>query len=73
MSEKLALKTGLKITSPFIRESFTPIDEDKYITLDIEKENSHLDFSCYQEVINFINPILDSEGVRIRSEEHSFE
>ena len=63
--EKISLETGLQITQPFIRESFTPADADKYITIDIEKENSNLSFSCFQEVVNFIHPILEQEGISI--------
>jgi len=63
--EKLATKTGLKISKPFIRETFTPIDPERYITIDIEKENSRLGFSCFQEVINFIYPILEQENIKI--------
>lgn len=63
--EKLAMKTGLKISKPFIRETFTPIDLEQYITIDIEKENSRLGFSCFQEVINFIYPILEQENIKI--------
>tara|TARA_Y100001973_G_C5209212_1_gene344184 strand:- start:21718 stop:22866 length:1149 start_codon:yes stop_codon:yes gene_type:complete len=63
--EKMSMETGLQITQPFLRESFTPIDADKYITIDIEKENSNLSFSCFQEVVNFIHPILEQEGIGI--------
>ena len=63
--ENLATRTGLKISKPFVRESFVPTSAEKYITIDIEKENSSLDFSCFQEVLNFIHPILEQENIKI--------
>ena len=63
--EKLATKTGLKISKPSIRETYIPVEAEQYITIDIEKENSRLKFSCFQEIINFIHPILEQENIKI--------
>jgi len=63
--ETYALSTGSKIGKPFILKKFFPVKFDKYITL---QNSSGMPAKCYdyfQEVVNFLLPILNNHGIGI--------
>jgi hypothetical protein len=63
--ETYALSTGSKIGKPFIIKKFFPVKFDKYITL---QNSSGMPSKCYdyfQEVIDFLLPILNKHGIGI--------
>jgi Glycosyltransferase family 9 (heptosyltransferase) len=63
--ETYALSTGSKIGKPFILKKFFPVSFDKYITI---QNSSGMPSKCYdyfQEVINFISPILREHNIGI--------
>jgi hypothetical protein len=63
--EKYALSTGSRIGKPFIVKKFFPVPFDKYITI---QNSSGMPAKCYdyfQEVINFLLPILEKHGIGV--------
>jgi hypothetical protein len=63
--EKYALSTGSKIKQPFILKKYFPLPFDKYITI---QNSSGMNGKCYdyfQDVIDFIFPILEKNGYKI--------
>lgn len=63
--EKYALSTGSKIKKPFILKKYFPIPFEKYITI---QNSSGMPGKCYdyfQEVVDFIKPILDQNNYHI--------
>lgn len=63
--EKYALSTGSKIKKPFIIKKYFPLPFDKYITI---QNSSGMVGKCYdyfQDVIDFIFPILEKNGYKI--------
>jgi hypothetical protein len=63
--ESYATSCGLKIDKPFIFEKFFPIPFDKYITLHgFAKFNSRR-YDYWEEVLDFISPVLGDHGINI--------
>jgi len=63
--ETYALSTGSKIGKPFILKKFFPVSHRKYITI---QNSSGMPAKCYdyfQEVVNFLLPILQKHGIGI--------
>jgi hypothetical protein len=63
--ETYALSTGSKIGKPFIVKKFFPVKFEKYITV---QNSSGMPSKCYdyfQEVIDFLLPILNKHGIGI--------
>jgi len=63
--ETYALSTGSKIGKPFILKKFFPVKFDKYITI---QNSSGMPSKCYdyfQEVVDFLLPILNKHGIGI--------
>jgi hypothetical protein len=63
--ETYSLSTGSKIGNPFILKKFFPVKFDKYITI---QNSSGMPSKCYdyfQEVIDFLLPILNKYGIGI--------
>ena len=65
--EKYASNCGVKIRKPYIGTSYFPLKEDPYIILD---NRSKFDSNCYdlfEDVMPYIKPVLDREGINIYS------
>jgi ADP-heptose:LPS heptosyltransferase len=63
--ETYALSTGSRIGKPFILKKFFPVKFDKYITV---QNSSGMPSKCYdyfQEVIDFLLPILNKYNIGI--------
>ena len=63
--ERFSLHSALKVGKPFFNECFFPIVHDKYITFEASPLSQALDYKNWQEVIDFIKPFLDKEGIKI--------
>lgn len=63
--EIYALTTGSKIKKPFIIKKYFPLPFTKYITIQNSSGMPAKCYSYFQEVINFIKPILDKEDIKI--------
>ena len=63
--ETYALKTSSKIDKPFIIEHFYPLDTDKYITISNSSGMEAKNYPHYQDVVDFILPIVKKEGYTI--------
>jgi hypothetical protein len=62
--ESLSRHSGLKISNPFISESFFPIKDDKFITFNtyqIEQKQ----YDCLQIVIDLIQPYLSKNNISV--------
>jgi hypothetical protein len=63
--ETYALATGSKIKKPFILKKYFPIPFEKYITIQNSSGMSGKCYDYFQEVIDFIFPILEKENYKI--------
>lgn len=63
--ETYSLSTGSKIGKPFILKKFFPVKFDKYITIQNSSGMPSKCYDYYQEVINFLTPILTKHGIGI--------
>jgi len=63
--EKYALATGSKIGKPQILKKFFPVPVDKYITLQNSSGMPGKSYDYFQEVVNFLLPILAKKGLSI--------
>lgn len=64
MLEQYALATGVKIKKPYIYEKFFPISVDKFISFHPASKPSKT-YDHWQEVINFLQPYLEKENIKI--------
>jgi len=63
--ETYALNCGLKIDKPFLLEKYFPIEFDKYITFHPFSKYESKSYDYWQEVIDFIHPELQKNGIEI--------
>lgn len=63
--ERYALSTGSKIEKPYIYETYFPIPFEKYITFQAQSKFESKDYHYFQDVLDFIAPILEKEGIHI--------
>jgi hypothetical protein len=63
--ETYALSTGSKIKKPFILKKYFPLPFSKYITIQNSSGMSGKCYDYFQEVIDFIKPILDQNNYHI--------
>jgi hypothetical protein len=63
--ERYALSSGSKIDHPYIYETYFPIPFAKYITFQAQSKFESKDYHYFQDVIDFIAPILEKEGIHI--------
>ncbi|MEY4342988.1 MAG: hypothetical protein RL736_784 [Pseudomonadota bacterium] len=63
--EKYALNTGSKITKPFIIKKYFPVPYEKYITVQNSSGMSGKCYDYFQDVIDFLFPILEKNGYKI--------
>jgi len=69
--EKYATNCGVKIKEPHISTSYFPLREDPYIILD---NRSKFESNCYDlfgDVMPYIKPVLEREGISIYSFENN--
>ena len=69
--EKYASNCGVKIKEPHISTSYFPLKEDPYIILD---NRSKFESNCYDlfvDVMPYIKPVLEREGISIYSFENN--
>lgn len=63
--ESYATSCGLKIGKPSIVEKFFPLPFDRYITLHgFAKFNSRC-YDYWEEVLDFVSPILEENGIKV--------
>ena len=63
--EKYALSTGSKISKPFILKKYFPLPFEKYVTIQNSSGMGGKCFDYFQDVIDFIFPILEQNGYKI--------
>lgn len=63
--EIYALTTGSKIKKPFIQKKYFPLPFEKYITIQNSSGMPAKCYSYFQEVINFIFPLLEKHNIKI--------
>lgn len=63
--EKISLHSALKTSKPPINLCFFPIPFDKYITFEFFSKEQSKDYKFWQDVIDFISPFLEAEGIKI--------
>jgi len=63
--EHISLNSALKPSKPFIDECFFPIIHDRYITFDFDLSDKSTAYQHWAEVIKFMLPFLDNEGIKI--------
>lgn len=63
--ERYATACGVKIGKPYIYETFFPLPIEKYITFQPFSKYSSKNYDYWQEVINYINPYLSKENIKI--------
>lgn len=63
--ETYALSTGSKINKPFIVKKYFPLPTNKYITIQNSSGMPSKSYSYFQEVINFIQPLLKENQIDI--------
>ena len=63
--ETYALNCGLKIDKPFLLEKYYPTGLDKYITFQPFSKYESKSYDYWQEVIDFIHPELQKNGIQI--------
>ena len=64
-AEIYASYCGAKIGSPHITECFYPLDITDYITIDIGKTSDYRQYNHWQDVIYFLKPVFDSQGIHM--------
>lgn len=60
-----ATNTGSKIDKPFIFSKFFPLPCEKYITIQAQTPYDSRNYAYWQDVIDFIHPILQKQGIHI--------
>jgi hypothetical protein len=60
-----ATNTGSKIDKPFIFSKFFPLPCEKYITIQAQTPYDSRNYAYWQDVIDFIYPILQKQGINI--------
>lgn len=63
--DSYATLTGSKISSPYIFESFFPLDSEKYITIQSHTQFDSRNYSYWQDVIDTLVPILQKNKISI--------
>lgn len=63
--ERYGLSTGSQISKPYIYETYFPIPFGKYVTFQAQSKFESKDYSYWQDVLDFIYPILDKYGYKI--------
>ena len=63
--ERYSLHSGLKISKPFIDNSFFPITHDKYITFNTSTKIQSKHYDLWQEVIDLLTPFLNLENIKL--------
>jgi len=65
--EKYSLTCGVRPEHPSVPVGYFPIPYDKYIVIDNRNKNSMNVYDMYSDVISYIYPILESQGIEIVS------
>lgn len=65
--EKYASSCGVKISKPNVGASYFPLKWDKYIVIDNRNKNGGNVYDSYSDVMSYIHPILEKEGIGIVS------
>ena len=60
-----AIACGAKIRKPFIYESFIPLPSEKYISFHTNTKFLSKNYDYWQDVLDFIIPILKSKGISV--------
>lgn len=63
--DRYALSTGSSIEKPYIYETYFPTPFEKYITFQAQSKFSSKDYSYFQDVLDFIFPVLEKYGIKI--------
>lgn len=63
--ESYSLNCGSKIDKPFIYKNYFPLPLEKYIVFTNQNKVQSKDYSYWQDVINFIFPVLEKNGIKI--------
>lgn len=63
--ERYALSTGSKIEKPYVNEVYFPIPFEKYITFQAQSKFQSKDYDYFQDVIDFLVPILEKYNIHI--------
>lgn len=63
--EQYALTCGVKIDSPHIEKNYYPYCSEKYIVLHACHGDKFKFYHYYQDVIDFINPYLKKENIKV--------
>ena len=65
LTEKIALDCGLKISKPYVDESFYPLAEDKYIVIDTRSSYQYGTYDYYRDVVDLIKKYLQKHNIKI--------
>lgn len=65
--EKYAASCGVKISEPTVSSSYFPLPYDKYIVIDNRNKNGMNVYDLYFDVIAYLKPILEKQGIGIIS------
>lgn len=66
-TEKYALSCGVRIKRPKIGASYFPLKFDKYIVIDNRNKYDSNVYSLYSDVVSYLYPVLEKEGIKIVS------
>ncbi len=65
--EKYASSCGVKISNPDVGISYFPLPYEKYIVIDNRNRNGMNVYDIYTDVIAYIKPVLQDQGIEIVS------
>jgi hypothetical protein len=65
--EKYAANCGVKIKEPYISTSYFPLKDKPYIILDNRSKFSANAYDLFADVMPYIQPVLQREGIEIKS------
>jgi len=65
--EKYASSCGVKISDPDVGISYFPLPYEKYIVIDNRNRNGMNVYDIYSDVIAYIKPVLQKQGIEIVS------
>lgn len=63
--ESYALHCGLKQKRPIVKESFYPVEAEKYITVHNSEKVPAKKYDLFTDVLNILKPTLQKEGIKI--------
>lgn len=66
-SQKYASSCGVPLGEPTVAVGYFPLKTDKYIIIDNRNRNDMNTYGLYSDVISYIYPFLEKEGVKIIS------